>query len=343
MASERTRMKLPDFEAWAIFAAVVEHRSFSGAADAIGMSKATVSKAVARLEAHLNQSLFHRTSRRLTLTESGKALAEHAKRIVAEAVAAEEAASDSGTALSGLIRIAAPMTFGISHVAPAIADFMVEHPGIQIDLRLSDAKTDIVAEGFDIALRIAALPDSSLRARRLAPITARVVASPLYLDRHGRPRHPLELGEHEVFAYANVPSATWTFRKADGEEVSVRPNARFTTDSGDATLPLLHAGLGIARLPDFIVDAEIAAGRLEAILTEWTAAPIALHLVTPPSQLRPARVELLIDFLTQRFKELCFTLTAAKSLPARIDSDDSPAGLKSDSPRLVESGRLAKN
>jgi DNA-binding transcriptional LysR family regulator len=335
-------MKLPDFEAWAIFAAVVEHRSFSGAADAIGMSKATVSKAVARLEAHLNQSLFHRTSRRLTLTETGKALAEHAQRIVAEAVAAEEAASDSGTALSGLIRIAAPMTFGISHVAPAVADFMVEHPGIQIDLRLSDAKTDIVAEGFDIALRIAALPDSSLRARRLAPIEARVVASPLYLDRHGRPRHPLELGEHEVFAYANV-STTWTFRNADGEEVSVRPNARFTTDSGDATLPLLHAGLGVARLPDFIVDAEIAAGRLEAILTDWSAAPIALHLVTPPSQLRPARVELLIDFLSQRFRDLCLTRIAAKPLPNRIDSDDSPIRLKSDSARLVESGRLAKN
>lgn len=336
-------MKLPDFEAWAIFAAVVEHRSFSGAADAIGMSKATVSKAVSRLEAHLNQSLFHRTSRRLTLTETGKALADHAQRIVAEAMAAEEAASDSGTALSGLIRIAAPMTFGISHVAPAIADFMIEHPGIHIDLRLSDAKIDIVAEGFDIALRIAALPDSSLRARRLAPIIGRVVASPLYLDRHGRPHHPLELGEHEVFGYANQPSATWTFRRADGEEVSVRPNARFTSDNGDAALPLLHAGLGIARLPDFIVDAEIAAGRLEEILTDWSAPPIALHLVTPPSQLRPARVELMIDFLTQRFKQLCIALTAARSLPSHIDSEDSPLRHKADASRLVESGRLAKN
>lgn len=298
-------MRLPDFEAWAIFAAVVEHRSFSGAAEALGASKATVSKAVSRLEAHLNQSLFHRNSRRLTLTESGKALAEHARRILAEAEAAEEAASTNAAAPSGLIRIAAPMTFGVSHVAPAVADFMIEHPAIQIDLRLSDARVDIVAEGFDIALRIAQLPDSSLRARRLAPIATRVVAAPLYLDRRGRPRHPLELGEHDIFAYANTPSTTWTFRGPDGEEVGVRPNGRFTSDSGDATLPLLHAGLGIARLPDFIVDAEIAAGRLEAVLTEWSAPPIALHLVTPPSPLRPARVELMIEFLSARFKELC--------------------------------------
>ena len=302
-------MKLPDFEAWAIFATVAEHRSFSGAADALGVSKATVSKAITRLELSLGTSLFHRTSRRLTLTQSGETLSEHAQRILAEGQAAEETAHDSAAAPVGLIRIAAPMTFGIGYVAPAIADFMIEHPGVHIDLRLSDAKVDIVAEGFDIALRIADLPDSSLRARRLAPITTRVVASSLYLDRRGRPRHPLELGEHDIFAYANIPSTTWTFRGANGEEVAVRPNGRFITDSGDAMLPLLRAGLGIARLPDFIVDAEIASGRLEAILSEWSGGPIGLHLVTPPSALRPARVELLIEFLAGRFKELCSSKT----------------------------------
>lgn len=297
-------MKLPDLEAWAMFASVVEHRSFSGAAEAIGVSKATVSKAISRLEIHLGQSLFHRTSRRLTLSESGKALAERAQRMLAEAQAAEEEARDAATAPAGLVRVAAPMTFGLSHVAPAIADFMADHPAVQIDLRLSDAKVDIVAEGIDIALRIADLPDSTLRARRLAPITVRVVASPGYLQHRGRPRHPLELGEHDVFAYANVPNATWHFRR-DGEEVAVRPNGRFTTDSGDAMLPLLHAGLGIARLPDFIVDAEIAEGRLEEILSEWSGPPVGLHLVTPPGALRPARVEALIEYLAERFRRLC--------------------------------------
>lgn len=302
-------MKLPDFEAWAIFATVVEHRSFSGAADALGVSKATVSKAISRLEASLGTSLFHRTSRRLTLTESGSSLSEHAQRILAEGHAAEESAHDAASAPVGMIRVAAPMTFGIAYVAPAIADFLIEHPGVQIDLRLSDAKVDIVAEGFDIALRIADLPDSSLRARRLAPVKGRIVAAPLYLDRRGRPKHPIELGEHDVFGYANVPNATWTFHGPGGEEASVRPTARFTSDSGDAMLPLLRAGLGIARLPDFIVDTDIAAGRLEAILTDWSGAPTALHLVTPPSPLRPARVELLIEFLAQRFKDLCASQT----------------------------------
>lgn len=297
-------MRLPDFEAWAIFACVVEHRSFSGAAAAIGVSKATVSKAIARLEAQLGTALFHRTSRRLTLTDSGTALAERAGRILAEAQAAEEAAIDSAKAPSGLVRIAAPITFGIRFVADAISDLIAEHPGIQIDLRLSDARVDIVADGFDIALRIADLPDSSLRARRLSPIQARVVAAPAYLEQHGTPRHPADLAHHACFLYANAIGA-WQFRKADGEEAAVRPAGPLITDNGDAMIPALLAGLGIARLPDFIIDRELADGRLVEILADWSPRNIALHLLTPPSTLRPARVELVIDFLSQRFRNLC--------------------------------------
>ncbi|MFL9842498.1 LysR family transcriptional regulator [Sphingomonas sp. ST-64] len=297
-------MRLPDFEAWAIFACVVEHRSFSGAAAAIGVSKATVSKAIARLEAQLGTALFHRTSRRLTLTDSGTALAERAGRILAEAQSAEEAAIDSAKAPTGLVRIAAPITFGIRFVADAIADLIAEHPGIEIDLRLSDARVDIVADGFDIALRIADLPDSSLRARRLAPVTARVVAAPAYLEAHGTPRHPADLAHHACFLYANA-IGTWHFRKADGEEAAVRPAGPLTTDNGDAMLPALLAGLGIARLPDFIIDRELAAGKLVEILQDWSPMNIALHLLTPPSTLRPARVELVIDFFAQRFRNLC--------------------------------------
>lgn len=297
-------MRLPDFEAWAIFACVVEHRSFSGAAEAIGLSKATVSKAIARLEASLGTTLFHRTSRRLSLTDSGAALAERAARILAEARAAEEQARDAATAPAGLVRIAAPITFGIRFVAGAVADFLAANPGIEIDLRLSDARVDIVADGFDIALRIADLPDSSLRARRLAPVTVRVVAAPAYLARHGTPRHPAELGGHACFGYANA-IGTWHFRNGSGEEAAVRPKGPLVTDNGDAMLPALVAGLGIARLPDFIVDDDIAAGRLVEILPGWSSNAIALHLMTPPSPLRPARVEAVIAFLAERFRELC--------------------------------------
>ena len=301
-------MRLPDLEAWAIFASVVEHRSFSAAADAIGTSKATVSKAITRLEARLGQSLFHRTSRRLTLTESGSGLAEHARRILADAQAAEEAAHDAATAPAGLIRMTAPLTLGMVQLAPMLADFLAGHPGIEIDLNLSDSKVDIVADGIDVALRIANLPDSSLRARRLGPIRTFVVAAPAYLDRRGRPTHPAQLGEHACFAYTNV-SGPWRFTNAHGEEAALRPSGPMRSNSGDAMLPALRAGLGIALLPDFIVGEDLARGTLEAILIDWTAPPIALHLMTPPSNLRPARVETLIAFLTERFRGLCVTPT----------------------------------
>lgn len=301
-------MRLPDFEAWAIFAKVVDHRSFTAAADALGLSKATVSKAVTRLEAHLGTALFHRTSRRLSLTESGKALAAHAQRIVAEAEAAEEAARDEAAAPSGLVRIAAPMTFGLMHVAPAIADFLAQHPGIKVDLHFSDEKVDIIEMGFDIALRIAALPDSSLRARRLGAIEAHVVASPAYFARNGRPTHPAQLAEHQCIAYTNVANpGLWRFHGPGGEEASVRLNGPLRCNSGDAMLPALRAGLGIARLPGFIVDADIAAGTLEPVLEKWALNPVALHLLSPPGGPRPARVELLIDFLSRRFRALCAT------------------------------------
>lgn len=299
-------MNLPDFEAWALFARVVEHRSFSGAAAASGVSKATVSKAIKRLEERLGTGLFHRTSRRITLTEAGQSLYERAQRILAEAEAAEEAARDSAGALAGRIRVAAPLTFGIRHVGPAVADFLAMHPDVEIDLSLSDARVDIVAEGVDIALRIADLPDSSLRARTLSPIRAHLVASPAYLDRHGRPRHPAELGEHRCFAYTNVANPDlWRFTGPGGEEAAVRLSGPLRTDNGDAMVPALLAGLGIAFLPDFVVDAELAEGTLEPILPEWTARPISLHLLTPPSTLRPARVEALIDHFAGAFRSIC--------------------------------------
>lgn len=299
-------MKLPDFEAWAVFAAVVEHRSFSGAAEALGVSKATVSKAISRLEARLGTTLFHRTSRRLTLTDSGRSLSEHAQRILSEGEAAEEAAFESASALGGLVRIAAPLTFGIQAVAPALAAFMAEHPGIKVDLRLSDAFVDIVGEGIDVALRIAELPDSSLRARRLGSVTAHIVGAPGYFDKAGRPRHPAELAHHACFTYANTANPdVWRFRKAGGEEAVVRVEGPMRADNGDAMLPALRAGMGVARLPGFLVDGDIARGTLEAVLPEWSASAAGLHLLTPPGALRPARVEALIAFLSERLKTMC--------------------------------------
>lgn len=299
-------MKLPDFEAWAVFASVVEHRSFSGAALALGVSKATVSKAITRLEERLGTALFHRTSRRLTLTDSGQQLAEHAQRILEDGQSAEEAAFESASAPSGVVRLAAPLTFGARHLSGLIAEFMVAHPQIKVELTLSDAFIDIVGEGIDVALRIAELPDSSLRARRLGPVEIHVVAAPGYFDRTGRPQHPADLARHACFVYTNTATpGVWRFRKAGGEEAAVRVDGPLRTDNGEAMLPALRAGLGVARLPGFLVDAEIAAGRLEAVLTDWVAGSVGLHLVTPPGSRRPVRVEALIEFLTERLRSIC--------------------------------------
>ena len=293
-------MRLPDLEAWAMFAAVVEHRSFTDAAKALSVSKATVSKAVTRLEQHLDTSLFSRTSRRLALTESGKRLADHAARILAEGQAAEEAARRETTELSGTVKLGAPMTFGLLRVAPLIAEFTKLHPGVDVDLHLSDARIDLIEMGLDATIRIADMPDSSLRARRLADMNVHVVASPAYLDKRGRPTHPADLSGHDCLCYSNVPTPdVWRFVGPGEQNVAVQVRARITVNSGEAMLPALVTGVGIARLPDFIVGDAIAAGDLEEILIDWRPPPLGLHLVTPPSRLRSGRVEALLDFITR--------------------------------------------
>jgi DNA-binding transcriptional LysR family regulator len=294
-------MRLPDFEAWAIFAAVVEHRSFTDAAKALSVSKATVSKAVSRLEQHLDTSLFSRTSRRLALTESGKRLADHAARILAEGQAAEEAARDDTAELSGTVRLGAPMTFGLLRIAPLIAEFTKLHPAVDVDLHLSDARIDMIDMGLDATIRIADMPDSSLRARRLADVNMHVLASPGYLAERGRPAHPADLGGHDCLCYANVPTPDiWRFSGPGQQSVTIQVRARITVNSGEAMLPALREGVGIARLPDFIVGDALASGELEEILFDWRPPPLGLHLVTPPSRLRPARVETLLDFIATR-------------------------------------------
>ena len=283
-----------------MFAAVVEHRSFTDAAKALSVSKATVSKAVTRLEEHLDTSLFNRTSRRLALTESGKRLADHAHRILAEGQAAEEAARDETADLSGVVRLGAPMTFGLLRVAPLVAEFTKLNPLVDVDLHLSDAHIDIVDMGLDATIRIADMPDSSLRARRLADVTIHTVASPDYLAQRGRPQHPSDLGTHDCMCYSNVTTPDiWRFAGPGQQNVVVQVRSRLTVNSGEAMLPALRQGVGIARLPDFIVGDAIAAGDLEEILLDWRPPPMGLHLVTPPSRLRPARVEALLDFLTR--------------------------------------------
>lgn len=292
--------KLPDLEALAIFAKVAELRSFVRAAEELELSKATVSKAIARLEQRLGARLLNRTSRRLALTDAGRQLAERAARILADGEAAESEALAQSATPRGLVRLAAPMSFGLTAVAPLMPEFHALYPDVAVDLDLTDAVVDLIGAGFDAALRIAALPESSLRARRLRDMRRFLVAAPSYIERHGRPTHPRDLMQHACLCYAYLPIPDiWRFINAAGEEVQLRPTGPLRTNNADALMPALLAGLGLAVQPDFVVGHAIAEGRLQAVMPDWSPPPIALHLVTPPGGPRPARVEALAGFLAQ--------------------------------------------
>ncbi|QLC26193.1 LysR family transcriptional regulator [Parasphingopyxis algicola] len=297
---------LPDLEAWAIFAKVVELRSFTAAAEDLGLSKATVSKAVTRLETSLGVQLLHRSSRRLSLTESGRELAGRAQQLLSLGEEAEDAARDDAANPRGLVRLAAPMSFGIAHVGPALPDFLARYPDIAIDLHLADEAVDIIAGGFDAALRIGALPDSSLKARRLGPVERHLVAAQTYVERKGRPRHPADLKDHDCLCYAYLPNPeSWRFTHENGEEAQVRPSGPLRANNSDAMMPALRAGLGIALVPDFMLAQHGGTKGLVTLLPDWSPPPVALHLVTPPGRERPARVTALVDFLAERFARLC--------------------------------------
>jgi len=306
--------KLPDLEGLAIFAKVVEIRSFAGAATELKLSKATVSKAISRIEARLRTRLINRTSRRLALTDAGRQLAGRAAHILAEGEAAEDAALAQATLPRGLVRLAAPMSFGVLHIAPLVPEFLATYPEVSVDLHLSDAMVDLVGEGFDAAIRIAALPDSSLVARRLCEMPRYLVGSPAYLNKHGRPRHPLHLAQHRCIGYSYAMTAeTWRFTKG-GKSATVRPSGPLRANNGDAMLPALIAGTGLGILPEFILRHALTAGQVERLLPDWSLPSGAVYWVTPPGGPRPKRVEVLADFLVEELGR--HSKRGAKDAPA---------------------------
>lgn len=285
----------------ASFVAVVEAGSFVAAAESLGLSKAAVSRQVGDLERRLGARLLHRTTRRLSLTDDGQLFYARAKELLAAIDEAEsEIASRSGEA-TGLLRINAPLTFGVMHLAPLWGGFLAQHPKVSLEIDLNDRVVDLVDEGYDLAVRITTLPSSQLVSRLLASSRMVLCASPGYLARHGAPAHPRALAAHTVISYSYWATRDeWSFRGPEGE-VRVRTRPRMHANNGDTCRAAALDGQGIILQPDFLIGEDLRRGALVELLPGYAALTVGIHAVYPSRTFLPIKTRRMVDFLVDAF------------------------------------------
>ncbi|MCP4390030.1 MAG: LysR family transcriptional regulator [Gammaproteobacteria bacterium] len=292
------------FEELEAFVAVVDYQGFSSASEKLGVAKSMLSRRVTELERRLGVQLLQRTTRRQSLTDSGQAFYQRAIQVLADLEEAEQFVADAQCQLSGRIRLALPLGFGVSQLALPVSEFLHEHPDIKIDIDLSDRQLNLVEENIDLAIRIGELKDSNLIARRLSDVHFAICASPGYLSAHGEPQHLAELVDHEVLIYSNVePGRQWSYSEA-GESVSPRVKYRLTANNGEFLAAVACHGNAIVTGPLVFLQRHIDSGALVPILKRHTHPAVGMYAVYPPGRLISRRVKIFSDALYAHFREL---------------------------------------
>jgi DNA-binding transcriptional LysR family regulator len=293
-------MAMDKLQAMQLFVRVVDSGSYSDAAAQMGISRALASKLVQGLEESLGVRLLNRTTRRLSLTGTGQTYYRRVSELIARLAEAEAEAAEQQVEPSGRLRVTAPISFSTLQLAPLLAEFQSAHPRIALEMILGDRLVDLVEEGFDLAIRIARLADSSLVARSIAPCRLLCVAAPSYLERRGEPAGPDDLAGHDCLRYSlSARADEWMFRRADALR-RVRVGGAISVNNGDFIAALAAAGSGIALLPSFIVADRLRGGSLVRVLRDWESPPIGIHAVYPQTPALPAKTRRLIDFLVER-------------------------------------------
>ena len=292
--------RLAEMEA---FLAVVDHGGFTDAAKRIGISKSAVSKHVSSLEARLGARLLNRTTRRVSPTEIGLAYYDKAMRVVADATEADAMVNAMQSAPRGELRISVPMSFGTTHLAPAVGLFLQEYPDVSVHMTMDDRFVELVSEGFDLAIRIGELPDSTLRARKIAEAEMNMVASPEYLERNGNPGCLDDLTGHNLLHYTHLATGNyWKLKVPSGAERQIRVGGRLTANNGNVLMQGALAGLGLAMLPSFIIGDKIKTGELVPIMTECVTARRGIYAVYPLGRFPQPKLRAFIEFLATYFK-----------------------------------------
>ncbi|PWE33542.1 LysR family transcriptional regulator [Maritimibacter sp. 55A14] len=293
--------RLTEMEA---FAMVVDQGGFTDAAKKLGISKSAVSKHVSALETRLGARLLNRTTRRVSPTEIGLAYYDRAQRVLNDAGEADAMVSAMQSAPSGLLRISVATDFGVNHVSPVLGEFLQAYPDITVNMVLNNRYVELISEGFDLSVRIGELEDSSLRARKLTDTNKRLVASPDYFNRFGRPQKIDDLTEHKLLHYTNQSNGNvWKLTSPTGEKRQIRASGWLTVNDGQSLLNAAVSGLGIAYLPSFLYADKVASGEIEIAMPDLPVETLGVYAVYPPGRYVQPKVRAMIDFLAEHFKE----------------------------------------